>query len=135
MTGTCALQVYNDSDEDDVLMFLGQLAALAGSSMAGAIQTTFGKLASNLSRSIEYDSQGQVVRDEMVHQATHLMLSRFERPAQIRGFLELPPCLALVDQEEDTVPVKAAQSLQIVIVPAESANNSQPLSHRLPKTS
>eukprot|EP00884_Botryococcus_braunii_P014845 jgi/Botrbrau1/23361/Bobra.0051s0014.1 len=128
------LQAQGDFDEEEVNLFLGQLSVLAGSSLAGALQTTFGRLASNFTRSIEYSDEGKVVDDQAAVEGTHMIISRFERLQQLRAFLELPPCEALITDDGGTVPVKANQSFQMKIAPAESTNKSQPLSHRLPMT-
>lgn len=126
-------QACKGHDEEEIESFLGQLSALAGSSLSGALQTTFGRLESGLCYSRVYNNLGQLTSQDVPLAATHVMVSRFERPAQLRAFLELPPCLALGSDMEGIVPLKTIQSFQIKIAPAESTRTSQPMSHRLPK--
>ncbi len=106
--------------------FLGQLAALAGSPLAGALQSTYGRLVSPISRSASYNEAGEDLASQDEPLGSHLVLSRFERPTQLRGFLELPPCEALVGGQEGLVPVKAVLSAQMQIAPAEKTASSGP---------
>ncbi|BDA48047.1 hypothetical protein COCOBI_11-3040 [Coccomyxa sp. Obi] len=94
---------------------LKQLAALAESSLAGALQTTHGKISSS-----SYEDSG----------GTHAMLTRFETQKQLQAFLRLPPCAALLSAVNN-LPVSALVSFAYNIAPTNNSRSTSPQSNLL----
>ncbi|CAL8462957.1 g2491 [Coccomyxa elongata] len=100
---------------EEVDQHLTQLAALAESSLAGALQTTHGKIWSS-----EFEDSG----------GTHAMLTRFETQKQLQAFLRLPPCAALLSAVNNS-PVSALVSFAYNIAPPNDSRSTSPRSNLL----
>ncbi|KAK9843439.1 hypothetical protein WJX81_002680 [Elliptochloris bilobata] len=89
-------------------MYLRQLADVAQSSLAGAVQATHGRL-----------------RSATGGPWTHALLTRFSDRAQLRAFLALPPCRALLGGRDAAAaagaPLHAALSASFDIGPMQGA--------------
>ncbi|CAL5228940.1 g12169 [Coccomyxa viridis] len=113
------LQAREGVQDEQLEEQLSQLAALAESSLAGAIQCTHGP-ATLSSR------QGGVEKFEV----THAMLTRFETVKQLQAFLRLPPCSQLLKTSEDPF-FASAISFTYDIAPPSGARSTAPQSHLL----
>lgn len=95
--------------------YLTQLAAMAESSLAGALQATHGKILSS-----KFEDSG----------GTHAMLARFETQKQLQAFLRLPPCAALLSAVNST-PVSVLVSFAYNIAPPNDSRSTAPQSNLL----
>lgn len=84
-------------------MFLGKLAALAESSVAGGIQASYGAVICCAHTA-----------------ATHVLMTRFAAQQQMQQFLQTPACAAVL-QQDPRVPVRAAGSLCMSVQPTEES--------------
>eukprot|EP00877_Chromochloris_zofingiensis_P003522 jgi/Chrzof1/13170/Cz07g22180.t1 len=93
------------SRESESDMFLSRLATLAESSVAGGLQSSYGKAIFSSSIS-----------------PTHVFMTRFATEQQVGLFLQTPACLAALQQDK-RLPVQVAMSLCLNIAPTEQSNN------------
>lgn len=141
-------QATPDSSKDEVDGYLLDLAALAQSSLAGALQTTHGLVRYAgfciesigtclplhfiwwatlpcvvLARSVS----GRGSWKDATPGCSHGMLCRFATKGQVQSFLRLPPCEALLAKADD-VPMHAVLSLAYSVAPPASSRNASPQS-------
>ena len=147
-----ARQAPPDSSEEEVDGYLLDLAALAQSSLAGALQSTHGRvrcaglwlrilawspMQSPLIACMQGASPCCVVVARSVSSmgawkgtspgCTHGMLCRFATKGQLQSFLRLPPCEALLANAGD-VPMHAVLSFAYSIAPPAGSKNASPQS-------
>ena len=111
-----------DADAD---AYVAQLAALAESSLAGALQATHGRLV-NPSGARTFGAEGEAA-DLEAERWTHALMARFEAADQLAAFLARPPVAALAEGGGgEEAPVTGALVTQWAVAPAAGAGGGAP---------